>query len=331
MARILVTGASGFIGSHVVRALSVAGHDVLATGRDASRLAALADMSVLIKTADIACDPLETLVAGRDAVVHCAALSSPWGTRSAFQRANVDATRRLLDAANKAHVRCFVHLSSPSIYFRLADQFDIPETFVPPRRWINAYAESKWQSEQCVADTRYAGMSRIILRPRAVFGEGDRAIFPRILRVAERGWFPHIGDGKAVIDTTYVGNVADAVTAALMLPESAEPQVFNITNGEPLAVRELLDRLFESLGMPVRAVRLPRRTAVILGALAEGVAHLRPGQPEPRLSRYGVGVLGYAQTLDISRARDVLGYQPRVSIDEGIRRFSQWWSTHDAD
>jgi nucleoside-diphosphate-sugar epimerase len=81
----------------------------------------------------------------------------------------------------------------------------------------------------------------------------------------------------------------------------------------------------------VRAVRLPRRTAVILGALAEGVAHLRPGQPEPRLSRYGVGVLGYAQTLDISRARDVLGYQPRVSIDEGIRRFSQWWSTHDAD
>ncbi|MBD8871312.1 NAD(P)-dependent oxidoreductase [Rhodanobacter sp. DHB23] len=330
MARVLVTGASGFIGSHVAHALSAGGHDVLAIGRNRSRLAVFAGTPIAVDTADIASDPLGNLVASRHAVVHCAALSSPWGPREAFQRANVQATRRLLEAADQAGVERFVHLSSPSIYFRLADQFDIPEAFVPPRRWINAYAESKWQSEQCVADARYARMSRVVLRPRAVFGEGDQAIFPRILRVANRGWFPQIGDGRVLIDTTYVGNVADAAAAALVSPRHAEPQVFNITNGEPMPVRELLDRLFASLDMKVRTVRLPRRAAVMLGALAEGAARLRPGQPEPRLSRYGVGVLGYAQTLDISHARRVLGYRPRVSIDEGIRRFSQWWSTHDA-
>jgi nucleoside-diphosphate-sugar epimerase len=328
MARVLVTGASGFIGSHVARALSMAGHEVLATGRDTTRLAAFAATPIAVDTADIATDPLEKLVIGRDAVVHCAALSSPWGARSAFQRANVHATARLLHAANHAGVGRFVHLSSPSIYFRMADQFDIPETFAAPKHWINAYAETKWQSEQCVAEARYAPMSRIILRPRAVFGEGDRAIFPRILNLARHGWFPQIGSGEALVDTTYVGNVADAVVAALSAPNHPEPLVFNITNGEPLSVHELLHRLFAALDMKVRLVRLPRRVAVVLGTLAEGVARIKPGQPEPRLSRYGVGVLGYAQTLDISHARRVLGYQPRVSIDEGIRRFSQWWNLH---
>lgn len=133
MARVLVTGASGFIGSHIARALSTAGHEVLATGRDATRLAAFASTPIAVDTADITTDPLEKLVIGRDAVVHCAALSSPWGARSAFQQANVHATERLLDAANHAGVGRFVHLSSPSIYFRMADQFDIPETFAPPQ------------------------------------------------------------------------------------------------------------------------------------------------------------------------------------------------------
>lgn len=283
---------------------------------------------ITVATADIASDPLEKLVASRDAVVHCAALSSPWGARGAFQRANVHATGRLLHAAHEAGVGRFVHLSSPSIYFRLADQFNIPEAFTPPRRWINAYAETKWQSEQRVADTRYAAMSRIILRPRAVFGEGDRAIFPRILNLARRGWFPQIGNGQALIDTTYVGNVADAVVTALSVPANPTTKVFNITNGEPMPVRELLNQLFAALDMKVRWVQLPRPVAVTLGTLAEGIARIRPGQPEPRLSRYGVGVLGYTQTLDISHARTVLGYQPRVSIDEGIRRFSQWWRAH---
>jgi nucleoside-diphosphate-sugar epimerase len=328
MARILVTGASGFIGSHVARALSAAGHDVLATGRDATRLAVFAEETIGTARADIAIDPLDALVNGRDAIVHCAALSSPWGATEAFRRDNVHATTRLLDAAHKARVGSFVHLSSPSIYFRLADQFDIPEHAAPPNRWANAYAQSKWEAEQCVADVRYADMMRTILRPRAVFGEGDRAIFPRILKVAARGWFPQVGDGQALIDTTYVGNVADAVVAAIAASHHAQPRVFNITNGEPLPVRDLLTRLFASLDMRVRMVRFPRDVAVMLGTLAEGMARMRPGQPEPRLSRYGVGVLGYAQTLDISAARDVLGYRPRVSIDEGIQRFSRWWVAH---
>ena len=329
MARILVTGASGFIGAHVTRALAAAGHDVLASGRDPSRLATTAGSIANTSPVDLADGPLDHLVAGRDAVVHCAALSTPWGPREAFQRANVIATERLLRAAARRRVPRFVHFSSPSIYFRLADQFDIDERFELPTRWINAYAESKWQSELSVAGGDHADMTRIILRPRAVFGEGDRAIFPRILALAQRGWFPYIDGGNAIIDTTYVGNVADAVLAALDLPACADPLVFNLSNGEPMPVRELLQELFDALRMRVRPLYLSRGLALALGTAAESMAHLIPSRPEPRLSRYGVGILGYSQTLDITHARRVLGYRPRVSVSEGIQRFAQAWSYHD--
>jgi nucleoside-diphosphate-sugar epimerase len=325
MARVLVTGASGFIGAHVARHLHAIGHEVTATGRDPARLAALSAEGLRTRAADLSRDTLLPLVDGAETVVHCAALSSPWGKRELFLAANVRATQHLLDASRQSGVRRFVHFSSPSIYFRLGDQFDTPEAFEPPRQWINAYAESKWLGEQCVRQAVAAGLSSVILRPRAVFGEGDRAIFPRLLALAERGWFPRIGDGEARIDVTYVANVVAAVEACMRSDVAGDGRAFNITNGEPMPVSELLRHLFGALDLKVRMIPLPRRLAVALGALAEQVANLRPGQPEPRLSRYGVGVLGFSQTLDISAARQQLGYAPSVTVVEGIDRFARWW------
>ena len=331
MARVLVTGASGFIGAHVVRHLHAVGHEVVATGRDPARLAVLSVAGLHTRVADLSQDTLLPLVDGAEAVVHCAALSSPWGRRQLFLAANVLATQRLLDAARQSGVRRFVHFSSPSIYFRLGDQFNTPEAFEPPRQWINAYAESKWLGEQCVRKAVTAGLSSVILRPRAVFGEGDRAIFPRLLALAERGWFPQIGDGEARIDVTYVANVVAAVEACMPLGVPGDGRAFNITNGEPMPVNELLGHLFRALDLKVRMIPLPRGLAVALGTLAERIANIRPGQPEPRLSRYGVGVLGFSQTLDISAARQQLGYAPSVSVVEGVDRFARWWRSHAKD
>jgi nucleoside-diphosphate-sugar epimerase len=331
MARVIVTGASGFIGGHIARRLHAVGHDVLATGRDAGRLRELAASGVATRTFDLVHDDLSPLLVGRDLVVHSAALSSPWGRREAFVAANVDATQRVLDAARQAGVRRFVYLSSPSIYFQLRDQYDTPEAFRPPRHWINAYAETKWLAEERVRAAAAQGLASIVLRPRAVFGEGDRAIFPRLLTLAQRGWFPRIGHGEAMIDVTYVANVVAAVEAAMQPDAPHDGRAFNITNGEPMPVNTLLALLFRAVDLRVRMIPLPRRLAVALGVLSEKWALARPGQPEPRLSRYGVGVLGYSQTLDISAAREQLGYRPMVSVAEGIERFASWWKDHAAD
>jgi nucleoside-diphosphate-sugar epimerase len=329
MTRVLITGASGFIGSHVARQLHASGHDVLANGRDAARLARLSALGIQTQSGDLATADLPALINGAEMIVHCAALSSPWGRREAFLAANVHATERLLAASLQSGVQRFVHFSSPSIYFRLEDQFDTPEAFEPPEHWINAYAESKWLGEQSVRKAVDAGLPALILRPRAVFGEGDRAIFPRLLALAEHGWFPRIGDGQACIDVTYVANVAAAVEACMQANVPVDGRVFNITNGEPMPVSSLLGQLFAALDLKVRMIPLPRKLALALGTLSEKIANLLPGQPEPRLSRYGVGVLGFSQTLDISAARRQLGYVPSVSVAEGIQRFAQWWSSRD--
>jgi len=329
MARTLVTGASGFIGAHVAEHLHAAGHEVIASGRDPARLARLSSIGLRTYAADLSRDALLPLTDGAEVVVHCAALSSPWGKRERFITANVLATERLLDASRQSGVRRFVHFSSPSIYFRLRDQFDTPEAFEPPHQWINAYAESKWLGEQSVRKAASAGLSAVILRPRAVFGEGDRAIFPRLLTLAQRGWFPQIGDGQARIDVTYVANVVAAAEACMRPDLPGDGRAFNITNGEPMPANELLDRLFGALHMKVRMIPFPRRLAVALGTLAEKAAKILPGQPEPRLSRYGVGVLGFSHTLDISAAQQQLGYSPSVSVAEGIERFARWWRARD--
>lgn len=331
MARVVVTGASGFIGGHIARRLHAVGHEVLATGRDARRLHDLTASGMAMRTLDLARDDLSGLFAEGDLVIHCAALSSPWGRREAFVAANVDATQRLLDAAQQVGVRRFVHLSSPSIYFRLRDQYDTPESFQPPPHWINAYAETKWLAEERVRAAAAQGLPSIVLRPRAVFGEGDRAIFPRLLTLARRGWFPQIGNGGAMIDVTYVANVVAAVEAAMQPEAPDDGRPFNITNGEPMPVSTLLAQLFRAVDLRVRMIPLPRGLAVALGHLSETWALARPGQPEPRLSRYGVGVLGYSQTLDISAARSQLAYRPVVSVAQGIERFASWWKNHAVD
>ena len=130
--QILVTGASGLIGSHVAESLARSGHRVVATGRNAQALKPLADLGCQAVSADLASDSLSTLVNGCEAIVHCAAMAAPWGDRLVFWRHNVLATERLLSAAQNARsVSRFVHLSSPSIYFSWRDELDRTEAFEP--------------------------------------------------------------------------------------------------------------------------------------------------------------------------------------------------------
>jgi nucleoside-diphosphate-sugar epimerase len=317
--RILVTGAGGFLGAHVVARLSSAGHSVRATAR--GQLRNSADFGINFMQVDLADGSLQPLVAGCDAIVHCAARAAPWGSRALFMRDNVVATRRLLEAAAEAGtVRRFVHISSPSIYFRFRDALGITEEFVVPARWPNAYAESKWLSERAVFGQK--GLGSIVLRPRAVIGAGDRAIVPRIVALAKRGYFPVPGGGHAEIDVTCVENVVDAIELALQAPFAAEGRAFNITNGESLAVRVLLTRLFDALGLPVNLIAVPRPLAVGIATCFELLARARRSGAEPRVTRYGMGLLAWSQTLSIDAARHTLGYRPRVTIDEGLHGYA---------
>jgi nucleoside-diphosphate-sugar epimerase len=329
--RILVTGAGGFIGQHVARALLAAAHDVTATGRSAPALGPLRSLGARVLSADLAVDPLDGLVRQQDAIVNCAALAAPFGRRELFVRNNVTTTERLMIAAQAAGVRRMVHLSSPSIYSSFHDQFDVSEAFTPPRRWSSPYGETKWLSEQIVLEPRFAALEPVVLRPRAVFGEGDRVILPRILAVARKGIFPLLNDGRALIDVTYVANVVRAVEMALFAPAQSASRAYNISNGEPTTVRDLLGRLFSALGLRVRLIPLNTTIAYGLATMSEALAGVSPLGREPRLTRYGIGLLAHSLTLDITAARERLGYTPVVPLQEGFERCGAFWRRDAAD
>lgn len=329
--RILVTGGTGFLGRHVVWRLNAAGHQVVFTGRNRShastvlagveRMDCEARFAELTHGSPLAAASLIDAAAGTDAVVHCAALSSPWGPRDAFERANVDSTREVIEACHVHRIGKLVHISTPSLYFDFRDRIGIceDEPLPPP---VNDYARTKGIAEQIAAHSTLESV--IILRPRAIFGAWDETLLPRILRVARVARLPLMRGGDALIDMTYVDNVVDAVMLALQ--SDLARAVVNISNGEPMPVRTMFSRLASAFDIELRVRRIPYPIVDAVAGMLECVGRLRTGW-EPPITRYSVGLLAYSQTLDLTRARELLGYVPRVSLDSGLERTAAWFAT----
>lgn len=326
MTNALVTGATGFLGQHVCLRLHRMGWKVTAAGRNPAVGAELAAQGIRFIQADLRDE--EAMVqacAGQEVIFHCGALSSPWGPYREFQAVNVDGTRHVVTGARKHGIHRFIHVSTPSIYFRYRDRMFVRETDPLPDQPINAYAATKREAEQIVFQAFADGLPGVILRPRAIFGPLDRTLFPRLLRANETGGVPLIGGGNAVMDLTYVDNVVDAMLLGTEAPQEALGQAYNITNGEPARLKDVLAELFSLLEIPLRTRTIPYPAAFGIAALMEWSHRMLPALGEPLLTRYTVTVLAKNQTLDITQAREKLGYTPRVSLAEGLRRFAEWW------
>lgn len=292
----LVTGATGGLGRTLVPMLAAARWQVRATGRRDGGL----DL-----TGPLPAD----LCAGVDTVFHLAGLSSPWGRRADFEAINVDAARRLAEAAAQAGVRRFVHVSTPSIYAEARDRLGLREDDVPARRFANAYAETKWRAELLL---REMPIETTIVRPRAIVGPDDAVLLPRLLRVIEDGRAPLPGGGAALVELTDARDVAAALIAAAEAP----PTTVNISGGAPRPVRAIVARIASRLGRQVRIAAVPRRIALAGAGILELAGHAT-GR-EPPITRYGVKTLGWSQTFDLSHARAHLGWTPTISPEDAI-------------
>ena len=316
MSAIAITGATGFLGGALCRRLLAEGQPVVALGRNAEKLAVLRALGARTVQADLSLGAPE-LGGGIDAVVHCAALSSAWGRLEEFRAANVAGTAAALELAKAGGASRFVHISTPSLYFRFRDQVRVPEDPDLPRP-VNAYAATKREAETLVRGER--GIDSIILRPRGLYGSGDTALLPRLLRAARAGPLPLIRGGAAETDLTHVDDVVDAVLAALKAPAGLPKPVFNISGGEPLPVKRIAEAAGERAEISVRWRSIPAPVVFTAARAMEAAAHLTPGRPEPRITAYGAGLFAFTQTLDLGAARTYLGWRPRVSFEEGLAR-----------
>jgi nucleoside-diphosphate-sugar epimerase len=318
--RLVITGATGFLGGALARHFAAEGYRVVALGRDARTcedLRAEGFETHAIDLADPAVDLSPPLDSGCDALIHCAALSAPWGPRRAFAAANIAATRHLLEAAARFGCGHFIFVSSPSVYFRPCDQFQLKERGSLPQP-VNSYAWSKRAAEVlCERERRYPVT---IVRPRAIYGRGDRALLPRLRAACLRGPLPLVNEGRAVTDPTHIDDVTAAIAAVLAAPAPRLPRLFNISGGVPISIRQLVEASTQRSGVTVRWRRVS--WPVLRGAVAALEAtHLllrRPG--EPTLTRYGAGIFAFSQTLDLSDIAAAIGWRPRISFEEGLRR-----------
>jgi nucleoside-diphosphate-sugar epimerase len=309
MPSVLITGASGFVGGALAVHLTRLGYEVTGLSRRASSTIQH-DLS----------RPIPDSIGGYDAIVHCAALSSPWASPAAFHSNNVTATRNLLDYATRSGCRRFVFISSSSVYYQHGDQFNLSESTPLPDKPINQYAATKREAELLVQQSK---LSTIILRPRAVFGPGDTVLFPRLLRAASKGAMALFTRPDGLTprgDLIYIDNLSHFIERTIV---SSETGCFNLTNAEPVDLYAFLNNVFTSLGLPPVRRRIPVGVGFALAGALELASRTMFGYREPPITRFGVEVLSYSKTFDVSKATAAFG-PPPISVDEGVARFVSW-------
>jgi 2-alkyl-3-oxoalkanoate reductase len=325
--RVLVTGASGMLGRGVARALADRGDRVTVLQR---RPAGLGLPEVLTDISDVAA--VRAAVSNQDAVIHLAAKVNVVGPEAEYERINVHGTRSVVNACLTAGVRRLVHVSSPSVAHAGSSLIGHAADPADPVAARGPYARSKAAAELIALDADSAELAVVAVRPHVVWGPGDTQLVARVVDRARRGRLPIIGSGAALVDSTYVDNAVEALIAALDHCVDARGQALVVTNGEPRPVAELIAAICRAAGVPEPSWRVPVGLARAGGTVVESLWTLTQGlrrgrtDDDPPLTRFLVEQLSTAHWFDQRLARQVLQWQPRVSLDEGFAELQRWYT-----
>ncbi|MGV8848100.1 MAG: NAD-dependent epimerase/dehydratase family protein [Propionibacteriaceae bacterium] len=315
--RILLTGSNGFIGRRIAIDAAARGWEVVGLGRKARPASDVCDY--------IAHDLRSPLIADLevDAVIHAAALATPWASPDDYHRDNVEATLHVRAWAETHGRPRIAYISSSSVLYRDADQFDLTEDSPPPPdgQQINVYSRTKRRGERVIQ--AYEG-GWVVLRPRAVFGVGDTVLLPRVVTAARRGVLPRFvrRDGHVVrCDLTPVGSVSHYVLEAVAKGATG---VLNVTNGEAVELDGFVDDVLARLGIVARRPRVPVGVAMALAGVAERASGLVANYAEPPITRFGVSMFARSKTFDASALHAALGPAP-VTVAETVDGLVDAW------
>ncbi len=320
--KILVTGASGFVGGAVCRALVEKGFSVRGTGRR-GRPGNLPD-GVEYIVGDLN-DPevAERLCSGVTAVVHAAAKAGVWGPYSEYHHANVAATAKLLQAARAAEVRAFVFTSTPSVVFHGGAIRGGEETLPYGSHFPCAYPATKAEAERLVLAADGPDLRTLALRPHLIWGPGDPHLFPRVFERVDAGKLKIVGAGRNRVDLTFIDNVAAGHIAALesLLKGSGGGRAYFLTQDEPVELWPFVNRILEATGRQRVEKKVPLGLAFGIGAVCEGIWRLARVAGEPPMTRFVAQELAKDHWFSSKAAREILGYQPVVTMDQGVSRY----------
>lgn len=318
--KILITGATGFVGAHfLINLTAIFGiENVHGTGRNREKCELLRNEGFIIKCGDLNnISFVDSQLIAYDVYIHCAAKSSIWGAYEPFYKANVQATKNLLKVTSTSSQ--FIYISSANMYFSFTDRTSISE--VDDLCLTNAYSKTKREGELLVLNS--PNIIPTILRARAIIGIGDTVVFPRLIRAYHENKLRIIGSGKNTIDFTSINNLCQAVLLCIKKKNIAKGKIYNITNGDTIVLWDEINAVLKGLGFTNKLKYIPYNIAYLVARFHE--LKTSENSEEPAMTCYGVGVLNYSISLNITKAIDELDYIPIENSKKTLSDFVKWY------
>jgi nucleoside-diphosphate-sugar epimerase len=323
--QVLVTGGTGFTGSHVVRRYLSRGHRVRvldnARGIFFDELRTLGAEIQLGSVAER--DAVRNAVRGCELVLHVAAAFRDINvSRSVYRSVNVEGTRIVGEEALAAGVRRVVYCSTEGVHGHVVHPPGTEDSPIAPEDY---YQQTKWEGEVAIRELIPRGLALSILRPTGIYGPGDPARFLLLFRMVQRGRFFIVGDGSACYHPLYIDNLCDAFELAAEKAE-AVGETFLVADDRFYSWNDLIPMVADALGVPVRIYRLPLWPVWLVSAAVEGIC--KPLRIAPPLFRRRAEMFSHMRAFDIGKIRRTLGYEPAVPLAEGLRRTAEWYRQH---
>lgn len=326
--RTLITGASGFVGRHIAEACLRRDWPLHLIARSASNLEQLEGQpGVTVFRGELTDAALvRRALNDVDAVIHCAAKVGDWGPVEEYRQANVESLRTLLEACKGLGLTRFIHMSSLGVY-PPRHHYGSDETTPLPAKHRDGYTQSKVESEQLAFQYhRDFGIPVAALRPGFIYGPGDRTVMPRIIENLRTGFLRYPGGGRQAMNTIFIRNLVGAVFLALER-ESAVGQAFNLTDGEKVTKRQFIEKICDALVLPKPTRTPPMWFAYSITWTYEKLYRLMGAKNAPPYNFARLKFMGLNLDFSIDKARQQLGYHPRVSFDDGIAETMAWYKT----
>jgi len=320
----IITGANGFVGSNLARRLLAEGWDVTGIVRKTSDLTFLSGLGLHLSDSGLEnTDRIAHAFDGADVVYHCASRASDWGPVEAFEKSNVENTTRVMRAASAAGVGRVVYIGSTVVY---GFGGHVETTEIEAKRPAPfPYCVTKLEAERQVEETaRDEKLDYVIIRPGNVFGPYDRVTTVQLYKYLLAGKFAYVNGGRPLTCPTYVENLIDALILAGTRAESA-CEDFIITDGLQITWREYITKTCEILGAPPPRLSLPGGAVYAAALATEGLFRLFGARNPPPITRYRISQVRSDYHFSIEKARRLLGFEPRVGLEEAIRRTTEWY------
>ncbi len=312
-----VTGGSGFIGGALVRRLVADGWRVRALARSDAAAATVAANGAEAVRGDL--DDVGAMADGArgcDVTFHCAAHLGDWGRPADFERGNVQGTENAIDASRRAGVGRFVHVGTEAALLD-GEPLVMVDEHAPLKPDSPAlYSASKARAEAAVIAASSPELETVVVRPRLVWGPGDTSVLPELVSAVEAGRFAWIGGGRQLTSTTHVDNVVEGLILAA--DRGTAGGVYFVTDGEPVEFRDFVTRWLATAGVEPGKRSIPAPLARALAGAGERAWRMLRLKGRPPVTRLAVWLSTLETTIDISRAREELGYAPVRTIDDGM-------------